>query len=937
MMRSPSYRKSWWLCSCVLWLGLTASAQQRFSRYELPKGVIVQHMLEDEQGFIWVGGQGGILRFDGSRWDPYVRPDTTDVPVTSLARCPAGEVWIGYKDGRLFRAEADLDLDPFEPEEGTSQAPITGMVFDSLGRLWYATYGEGLYVYDNERLYNFDEEDGLPGNDLYALAVDARGNVLVGTDQGIGRCRFEQGQKTIDLIGLDEGLPDEMVTALFHDPDDRTWAGMYDGGVMPLDDLTFHATPWPGSRVEQVLVKGEGIWALDEAGKVWKRVLDRFEAFETPEPISAMLLDRQGNLWLSGQRGGIYLTALYFSKVAGPTGESHSVYIDPDQTLWVGGQGALYYQRHAERSFSAIRLPRPMRITSLTLQGNKIMWVGTLGQGLWQLDLFSQQWQSVPLPTLSKTVPILSLIQQDASIWMATFGGIFRAQLDGAGQLIECEKLRQASGEEVEYIYQGIKDEAGGIWFAADGKGLVKANEDSLWLVPEFRNESLYAMCAVAEGGLYAANKDGQLFYYGKNRLDTLSPALQLDVLSLGMLDSQRLLIHHRSGLDVWDMAQQQRIPLLERDELTMGTSLNVLAQNRAPHLYIGTGEGLWRVDRQYFPREIPLQPQIKQFLVNEHTRSLTKNQHLAYDENYLVFSYASLWYGHGSVIQYRHRLVGFDRDWVRSGDQQAIYPRLNPGEYTFEVQAAFEGDFAHASPYTFSFNVRRPFWEQWWFILGGLAGVGALLLYVIRSRERRLTRAQELEKENIEYQFDTLRSQINPHFLFNSFATLSALIEEKPSRAVGYVDQLSDFFRNILSYRKQPLISLNEERALLDNYFALQSQRYGAAIALQQEIPAKALAYQLPPLVLQLLVENALKHNRFSVEEPLTIEVKVTEAGKLLVRNPLRPKSTPGPSTGLGIENIKHRYRLLSEKDVQVLQPPGFFEVYLPLILPAS
>ena len=203
-----------------------------------------------------------------------------------------------------------------------------------------------------------------------------------------------------------------------------------------------------------------------------------------------------------------------------------------------------------------------------------------------------------------------------------------------------------------------------------------------------------------------------------------------------------------------------------------------------------------------------------------------------------------------------------------------------------------------------------------------------------IKRRDNHLRKFEALKKEKIEFQFETLKNQVNPHFLFNSFNTLISIIETDKKIAVEYVERLSAFFRSILNYRDKDLISLEEELALASDYFFLQQKRFGASLMMNVHIQNHLLYHRVPPLALQLLLENAIKHNAVSKETPLLITI-ATENNMLLVKNNLNPKRNLEASTGTGLSNIANRYKLLSNEEVRLEKTLTEFIVSLPLIKP--
>lgn len=208
-----------------------------------------------------------------------------------------------------------------------------------------------------------------------------------------------------------------------------------------------------------------------------------------------------------------------------------------------------------------------------------------------------------------------------------------------------------------------------------------------------------------------------------------------------------------------------------------------------------------------------------------------------------------------------------------------------------------------------------------------------AILWYVIKEREKSAKRWQQLQTEKLQSQYETLKNQVNPHFLFNSFNTLLGIIEENPKRAAEYVEHLSDFYRSIVNLREKDLISLGDEIAVIGDYFFIQQKRFGCALIVDNRLTAEEKnGYSIPPLTLQLLAENAIKHNVVSKEYPLTVELFI-EDGQLVVRNNRKEKATKEKSEGMGLQNIRNRFSLIADKDITVENTEHFFTVKLPLI----
>lgn len=158
---------------------------------------------------------------------------------------------------------------------------------------------------------------------------------------------------------------------------------------------------------------------------------------------------------------------------------------------------------------------------------------------------------------------------------------------------------------------------------------------------------------------------------------------------------------------------------------------------------------------------------------------------------------------------------------------------------------------------------------------------------------------------------FETLKSQIDPHFLFNAMNTLYTLVETEPAKAREFIASFSALYRKVLSSRERTIVPISEELDLVRHYLFLQRMRFGESLAVSLDVPARALKGYLPPFTLQMLLENAIKHNAISAAKPLCIHVGV-DGDRLVVRNDLRPRGTSEAGTGTGLENIRRRYAML-------------------------
>lgn len=203
--------------------------------------------------------------------------------------------------------------------------------------------------------------------------------------------------------------------------------------------------------------------------------------------------------------------------------------------------------------------------------------------------------------------------------------------------------------------------------------------------------------------------------------------------------------------------------------------------------------------------------------------------------------------------------------------------------------------------------------------------------LYLIRERHGDRRRLEQIERARLTAELEAMKNQLAPHFLFNCLNTLSALIEKDPRTAAEFNTHLADVSRYLLTQKHRDLVPLAEEITFLRSYVRLMELRFPQSLTVALPEIEDSDARRVPPASLQLLIENAIKHNRHTEAEPLAVEVRI-EGDALVVANPLRPMSGLRPGTGTGLVNLRERLALLGAGQLEVEQTEAVFRVRVPL-----
>jgi ligand-binding sensor domain-containing protein/uncharacterized membrane-anchored protein YhcB (DUF1043 family) len=919
-----------------------------------------------KNGYIIVGATTGLYKFDGTGFQLYEKDKAVPANVTAVCEARDGKIWIGFGDGKLGWLQHNKLLLQ-EPEEGLPAKPIRKIIQDSTGVIWIATAGEGIYYYVNKRFYNINTDDGLSDNYVYDIEFTRYG-VCAGTDRGFNQIQLRNGKKEIISASSKDGLPDNIITALYVTSSNlenksypMLWAGMQDAGLMHYSFSTVFTSQadWQYGQVNDLLQSDSKLLvATENSGLIQFDLADHryFNAVNIiQQKIVTLLQDSEGNIWAAGndqliRTNGSRLQPLVSLSPA-ESANLHTLLLDKDRHIWFNVSAGLKHLskdqdgRWVERIF---KLPVSInsQITALYEDKFENIWIGTMGNGAFLLDAKTGKFRKIAEDKLLSTASVLSITGKDDQVWVASLEGAVRCRLEdrnrNINELLQLEEFTAISGIGTNYIYDIFIDSRNRTWFATDGKGLAMYQDGRITNYNQkhgLRSEVVYQVAEDKQGNIWFSTFNAGLVKFDGRQFRYFGIAegvSDMNITSLASDKSGNLYLGHRKGIDIINTATSSVSYIDEEQGLSgINTDLNTITSDKDGNIYFLSNNQICR----YVPSRAGTQPKVVidrvQLFLND-VEVEDKHEFSSTEDN-ISFYYTGLSYSQPGKVQYQYRLEGYGEEWITTNDRRRDFPKLPPGAYTFHVRASLNRNFENATEATFTFTIQQPLWMRWWFILLCAVAVGAVLYWYIKDREKRLQKWERLEKEKIQSQFETLKNQVNPHFLFNSFNTLISEIEDDPKRAVEYVEHMADFFRSIVTYREKDVISLGEEVNIIKDYLFIQRKRYGNAFRVNIDIsPGEEKDYYIAPLTLQLLAENAIKHNSILKEKPLLLDIFI-EAEQLVVRNSINPKLHPEKGGGLGLQNIQKRYELLARKTVIITNDDEYFTVIIPVIKKAN
>jgi ligand-binding sensor domain-containing protein len=321
-------------------------------------------------------------------------------------------------------------------------------------------------------------------------------------------------------------------------------------------------------------------------------------------------------------------------------------------------------------------------------------------------------------------------------------------------------------------------------------------------------------------------------------------------------------------------------------------------------------------------------------FLDNINELKLEPNQ------NSIRFKYGLLVDPSLFPYEFKYILEGSDTKWVNaSASNEANYNNLPPGKYTFRLIAKGKNNSWQSNERVITINIRTPFYKSNWFyaLIALLIASIIYALYKYRLLQQKKyyileSKSQLLEKEKTMVMYESLKQQLNPHFLFNSLTSLSGLIETNQQVAGNFLEQMSGIYRYILKNGDTETVTIKDEISFVKLYISLQQTRFKKGLQINIDVPDDYLHYKIAPVTLQNLIENAIKHNIIDVDLPLVIDIFI-EHDYIVIKNNLQKKNMVETSNKKGLAQFETLYKYLIDKPILIEETTQYFIIKIPLI----
>jgi ligand-binding sensor domain-containing protein/serine phosphatase RsbU (regulator of sigma subunit) len=756
-----------------IWLGTNGGGASRydgrsFAHYTVREGLtsnVVKCMVQDRSGQLWFGTNGGgITRYDGDAFYQLdVKEGLASGRIWAMYEDSRGAMWLGTNSSGAIRVKGDT-VTHFTMKEGLSSNRIWAVAEDAQGRMWFGTNGGGACMFDGTTFTHFTEKDGLASNKVWGLHRDSKGNMWLATNGG-GACRYDG--KGFARIGSAQGMSSDVVWSVREDRDGEIWYCTSDGGVCH----------WDGRTMQQL------------------RVADGMPS----DNVLCAMQDDAGYHWFGTDGGGAARhNPRSFSTIA--TGEgmgSNIVWAIAEDSVgqkWFGTNsgGAVRFNGSSFAPFTVDQGMPSNYVLSAVRDTAGHMWFGTNGSGLVhmmgrRLEVVSDK-QGLPSG-------IVSCLNVDAggNLWAGTGGGLCRFGTDGV--TIYSERTGLASNR----LSTLLNDPDGSIWAGTDGGGVAHIGHGRLMHITEregLPDNRVSAMLRDSRGRIWVGTKGGGLCHIHKGQITYITEVegLTSDYV-WGLLEDTAAM---EEGTVLWVSTERglNRIVVPDSGPLRISTFgstdglravdfyLNSAHLDRSRNAWWGSGKGLVRLDLGLFrPSLNAPKVQIHGIDLNGGAvdfRNLPDSLRgdlaftevvpfsnfplgleVPFDRNHLTFHFSGIDWAAPEKVRYSYRMRGISDEWsAPSTEAKADYRNIPHGAYTFEVMA-IGGAQQWGSPVTYSFAVLPPWWQTWWAYLFYLILL-ALIVYAavaLRTRSLRL-RQRELEATVVERTAEVVREK---------------------------------------------------------------------------------------------------------------------------------------------------------------------------------
>ena len=753
-----------------------------FDQYSVKEGLSqskVYDLLQDEEGYVWLGTESGISRFDGTSFTNFYSEDgIAEQSVRVIFQDRDKNLWFGHNSGNI----TVYDGHSFRilPLSDSIKAGVTDITQDNNGQMWISTHGDGIYMFKEQikadtAVWTLEHFKGKEvGDRVFGSLKTDKGKLFFITEAQIKQ--YLPDSKAFDQYHPEKLTSYFQITSMLKDSRGDFWFGTYHGGLYKMDHSKDTMIVYDSGR-DGLANNWVSCLSEDRNGNIWvgtwgggiSRISDgEIKTYNQgngliDQKIRVIREDLEGNILIGTNEHGLLIFKgerfLHYNEEEGLT-DSHvwAIYEDHKKRMWFGTNKGITILDSEQGDTQYFNQQSDMigdQIRSIKEDHNGDVWIGSNENKV--LQYLTQKNEFFYHPVLNQIIRRAKFntmeVDHANNLWIATMDGIIFYDIDKR----EIDRFSQEDGLPANFITALYRGKNGKMWVGTQYKGVTTIKDGTYSTLKVSQDISPTSIIQDQAGNTWIGTSSKGVFLVQgdslKQEYTIETGILSNHITSLNVDGFNNLYIATNKGLNKVDFPKGNIYSYTKKAGFTgIEAKDNATFVDHEGNVWFGTVKGAFKYQPKGKERRFPKPlTNIESMLVNMVETPLVPGQKFSYTDNSIIFHYNSICLSNPEAVKYQVKMEGADKDWRPVKEQtMANYSSLTHGSYIFKVKAKNHAGVWNEEPAAYHFVIRPPFYKTWWFILSVIVlGVIAIVI-VVKIRERNLKREKQILEQKV-------------------------------------------------------------------------------------------------------------------------------------------------------------------------------------------